>query len=82
MFEGLPERLTKEIQKLTPGAASNKVKLIALPERNYATWIGASILPNPHSPIPNPLLANKALHFCDKCFLFIIFYRIYIKYGN
>ena len=44
MFEGLPERLTKEIQKLTPSAASNKVKVIALPERKYATWIGASIL--------------------------------------
>ena len=44
MFEGLPERLTKEIQKLTPSAASNKVKVIALPERKYATGIGASIL--------------------------------------
>ena len=44
MFEGLPERLTKEIQKLTPSAESNKVKVIALPERKYATWIGASIL--------------------------------------
>ena len=44
MFEGLPERLTKEIQKLTPSAASNEVKVIALPERKYATWIGASIL--------------------------------------
>ena len=44
MFEGLPERLTKEIQKLTPSAASNKVKVIALPERKYASWIGASIL--------------------------------------
>ena len=44
MFEGLPERLTKEIQKLTPSAASNKVKVIALGERKYATWIGGSIL--------------------------------------
>ena len=44
MFEGLPERLTKEIQKLTPSAASNKVKVIALPERKYASWIGATIL--------------------------------------
>jgi len=44
MFDGLPERLTKEIQKLTPSAASNKVKVVALPERKYATWIGASIL--------------------------------------
>ena len=44
MFQGLPERLMKEIQKLTPSAASNKVKVIALGERKYATWIGGSIL--------------------------------------
>lgn len=44
LFQGLPERLTREIQRLTPSAASNKVKVVALPERKYATWIGASIL--------------------------------------
>ena len=44
MFQGLPERLMKEIQRLTPGASSNKVRVIALPERKYGTWIGGSIL--------------------------------------
>lgn len=44
MFPGLSERLGKEIQKLTPSASSNKVKVIAMPERKYATWIGGSIL--------------------------------------
>ena len=43
-FRGLPERLTKEIQKLTPSSAYNKVKVIALPERKFSTWMGASIL--------------------------------------
>ena len=44
LFPGMPERLTKEVQKLTPSATSNKVKIIAMPERKYATWIGGSIL--------------------------------------
>lgn len=44
MYQGLPERLTKEVQKLTPSASSNKVKVVAMPERKYATWIGGSIL--------------------------------------
>lgn len=43
LFQGFPERVTWEIQKLTPGAAANKVKIIALPERKYAAWIGTSI---------------------------------------
>jgi actin-related protein len=44
MFSGLPERLTKEIQKLAPSATSSKVKVIAMPERKYSVWIGGSIL--------------------------------------
>lgn len=44
MFDYLPERLNKEIQKLAPSMSSSNVKVIAMPERNYSTWIGASIL--------------------------------------
>lgn len=44
MFPGLPERLTKEVQKLAPSATSSKVKVIAMPERKYSVWIGGSIL--------------------------------------
>ncbi len=44
MLPGLPERLTREIQKLAPSATSSKVKVIAMPERKYSVWIGGSIL--------------------------------------
>ncbi len=44
LFAGLPERLTKEVQKLAPQSFSSKVKVIAVPERKYSTWIGGSIL--------------------------------------
>jgi len=44
MFAGLPERLTKEVQKLSPQNMSSKVKVIAVPERKYSVWIGGSIL--------------------------------------
>jgi len=44
MFDYLPERLSKEIQKLAPSSTSSNVKVIAMPERNYSAWIGASIL--------------------------------------
>jgi len=44
LFAGLPERLTKEVQKLAPQNISNKVKVIAVPERKYCVWIGGSIL--------------------------------------
>eukprot|EP00002_Diphylleia_rotans_P034389 TRINITY_DN7378_c0_g1_i1.p1 TRINITY_DN7378_c0_g1~~TRINITY_DN7378_c0_g1_i1.p1 ORF type:complete len:1864 (-),score=413.33 TRINITY_DN7378_c0_g1_i1:109-5700(-) len=40
MFEGLAERIQKELSKLT----SIPVKVIAPPERKYSTWIGGSIL--------------------------------------
>jgi actin-related protein len=44
LFAGMPERLTKEVQKLAPQNISNKVKVIAVPERKYCVWIGGSIL--------------------------------------
>lgn len=44
MFDCLPERLSKEIQKLAPSTSSSSVKVIAMPERNYSAWVGASIL--------------------------------------
>eukprot|EP01013_Petalomonas_cantuscygni_P007295 TRINITY_DN1901_c0_g2_i1.p1 TRINITY_DN1901_c0_g2~~TRINITY_DN1901_c0_g2_i1.p1 ORF type:complete len:377 (-),score=114.47 TRINITY_DN1901_c0_g2_i1:260-1390(-) len=42
MYEGLPERISKEIQGLAPSAM--KIKVIAPPERKYSVWIGGSIL--------------------------------------
>eukprot|EP01009_Symbiontida_sp_KSa7_P004356 NODE_2062_length_514_cov_275.905376_g1684_i0.p2 GENE.NODE_2062_length_514_cov_275.905376_g1684_i0~~NODE_2062_length_514_cov_275.905376_g1684_i0.p2 ORF type:complete len:99 (-),score=31.26 NODE_2062_length_514_cov_275.905376_g1684_i0:217-489(-) len=42
MYEGLQERLTKEITNLAPNAV--KIKVVAPPERKYSVWIGGSIL--------------------------------------
>jgi len=42
MFEGIAERMTKEITNLAP--ASMKIKVVAPPERKYSVWIGGSIL--------------------------------------
>ena len=42
MFNGLPERIAKEITTLAP--PTMKVKVVAPPERKYAVWIGGSIL--------------------------------------
>jgi actin-related protein len=44
LYAGLPERLTKEVQKLAPQSMAAKVKVIAVPERKYCVWIGGSIL--------------------------------------
>ena len=44
MFNGLPERLTKEIGYLVPYEMREEIKVIASPERKFATWIGGSIL--------------------------------------
>ena len=44
LFAGLPERLTKEVQKLAPQNISSKVKVIAEPDRKYCVWIGGSVL--------------------------------------
>jgi len=42
MYEGLPERLQKEVTNKAP--SSMKVKVVAPPERKYSVWIGGSIL--------------------------------------
>jgi actin-related protein len=42
MFEGIAERLNKEITALAPAAM--KVRIVAPPERKYSVWIGGSIL--------------------------------------
>jgi len=42
MYEGIGERMTKEIQCLAP--SSMQVKVIAPPERKFSVWIGGSIL--------------------------------------
>eukprot|EP00808_Paulinella_micropora_P010352 g48291.t1 len=42
MFEGIAERMEKEVVALAP--ASMKVKIVAPPERKYSVWIGGSIL--------------------------------------
>jgi actin-related protein len=42
MYEGLPERLTKELVALAPNTM--KIKVVAPPERKYSVWIGGSIL--------------------------------------
>lgn len=42
MFEGIAERLNKELVALAP--SSMKIKVIAQPERKYSVWIGGSIL--------------------------------------
>merc|ERR1712168_588641 len=42
MFDGISERMQKEITALAP--PSMKIKIVALPERKYSVWIGGSIL--------------------------------------
>jgi len=42
MFNGVAERLTKELTALAPAAI--KIKVVAPPERKYSVWIGGSIL--------------------------------------
>jgi len=44
MFTGLSERLCKEVQRLAPTTMTQKIKVIATPERKYSVWIGGSIL--------------------------------------
>ena len=44
MYNGLPERLTKEIKALAPESMKEEVRVIASPERKLAVWIGGSIL--------------------------------------
>jgi len=42
MYEGMAERMTKEMKELAP--STMKIKIIAPPERKYSVWIGGSIL--------------------------------------
>merc|ERR1711861_2637 len=42
MYEGIADRMSKEISALAP--PTMKVKIIAPPERKYSVWIGGSIL--------------------------------------
>ena len=44
MFNGFPERLTKEIKSLAPESMKEEIKVIASPERKFSVWIGGSIL--------------------------------------
>jgi actin beta/gamma 1 len=42
MYEGIAERMQKEIKALAPDSMT--IKIIAPPERKYSVWIGGSIL--------------------------------------
>ena len=42
MYDGIAERLKKEIQTLAPNAT--RINVVAPPERKYSVWIGGSIL--------------------------------------
>eukprot|EP00483_Globobulimina_turgida_P000619 UN00619 len=42
MYQGIPERVQKEISALAPDSMT--IKIIAPPERKYSVWIGGSIL--------------------------------------
>ena len=44
LFNGLPERLTKEIKYLAIKSMKEEVNVIASPERKFLTWLGGSIL--------------------------------------
>jgi len=42
MYDGIGERMTKELTALAP--STMKIKVVAPPERKYSVWIGGSIL--------------------------------------
>jgi len=42
MYEGIGERMTKEVVALSP--STMKINVVAPPERKYSVWIGGSIL--------------------------------------
>ena len=44
MYNGLPERLTKQIKSYAPESMKEEVKVIASPERKFAAWSGGAIL--------------------------------------
>merc|ERR1712179_254739 len=41
MYQGIPERVQKEVKQLAPDSMT--IKIIAPPERKYSVWIGGSI---------------------------------------
>merc|ERR1712126_127335 len=48
MFQGIGERMTKELTALAP--STMKIKVVAPPERKYSVWMeGLSCLPSAHS---------------------------------
>ncbi|KAG9293470.1 hypothetical protein G9A89_009194 [Geosiphon pyriformis] len=44
LFEGMADRLLKEIKKLIPASLNFKAKILAPSEREYSVWMGGSIL--------------------------------------
>ena len=42
LFEGMGERMWQEIHQLAP--TTNKIKILASPERKFSVWLGGSIL--------------------------------------
>jgi len=43
LFEGLPERLAKDVNSFVPEVLKNDVKVFASPDRKYSAWVGGSI---------------------------------------
>jgi actin, other eukaryote len=43
LFEGMPERMWHEMHNLAP-STTNRIKVLAPPERKYSVWLGGSIL--------------------------------------
>ena len=44
MFNGLAERLNKEIKILTPDNMKEEVNIIANPDRKFSSWLGGKNL--------------------------------------
>lgn len=44
MYEGLDERLKKEIKMLAPKSMEDVISILAMAERKYCVWIGGSII--------------------------------------
>ena len=42
LFDGMGERMWQEIHQLAP--STNKIKILASPERKFSVWLGGSIL--------------------------------------
>lgn len=44
LIKNFPERLEEEVKKLVPDRAKDMIKVEAMPDRQYAVWIGGAIL--------------------------------------